>query len=390
MCYKPVILIGNGCRGNPVLVNYLCGLGIPVLTTWMAADLVPEDSPVFCGRSGVVGQRAANIIQQMADQIFVVGARLDGGQVAHNLAGFAPKAEKVVIDVDPAELNKLPSTWVKRRIDLHGNFGVFMDRDDVDPSWLAWCRALYARFRPELDGIDRDDYVDPYRFISLLSEAARPDDIFISGAGTCCEAFMQSFKVKRGQRVMPLASNGAMGADIPMAIGAAFGAPGRRVICVTGDGGFAINSPELEVVRRHNLNIRFFVFNNSGYGSIRNMQKARFGRVVGADEGSGFSVRPPDLIADSYNLRHDYYGNAKEIYEYMDWDSDQPTVYELQVAPDFTPLPKVMSSAALKPDPMEDMTPHLDPAELKEIMDYGNRERTDRPRRTVSRACPET
>ena len=82
---------------------------------------------------------------------------------------------------------------------------------------------------------------------------------------------------------MPLASNGAMGADIPMAIGAAFGAPGRRVLCVTGDGGFAINSPELEVVRRHNLNIKFFVFNNSGYGQY----SQHAARAVWAGGGGG-------------------------------------------------------------------------------------------------------
>ena len=78
------------------------------------------------------------------------------------------------------------------------------------------------------------------------------------------------------------------------------------------------------------------------------------------------------LIADNYNLRYDYYGSAKEVQEYMDWESDLPTIYELHVDPAFTPMPKVMSSGALVPDSMEDMTPKLDPDELQEIMDACN------------------
>src|SRR5512146_2326165 len=102
--YKPVILLGNGVRGNPALVRYLCGLDVPVLTTWMAADLVPEDSPVFCGRPGTVGQRAANIIVQKASNLWVFGARLDGATVGYRIDNFAPHANTVVCDVDIAEL----------------------------------------------------------------------------------------------------------------------------------------------------------------------------------------------------------------------------------------------------------------------------------------------
>ena len=67
---KPVILIGNGIRGDADLLAYLLSLGIPVLTTWMAADMLPEDHPAFCGRPGIFGNRAANIIQQKANALF--------------------------------------------------------------------------------------------------------------------------------------------------------------------------------------------------------------------------------------------------------------------------------------------------------------------------------
>ena len=60
--YKPVILLGNGARNNPALLEYLGEINVPILTTWMAADLIAEDNPAFCGRPGIYGQRAANIV----------------------------------------------------------------------------------------------------------------------------------------------------------------------------------------------------------------------------------------------------------------------------------------------------------------------------------------
>ncbi len=362
---KPVILLGNGARGNPALVEYLCGLGVPILTTWMAADLVPEDSPVFCGRPGIYGQRASNIIQQKATQLYCYGARLDEQQVAYRYDNFAPNATKYVWDIDKAELAKFPSNYMTRsEIDFYPN------KDAASPSWLSWCKSLYARFRPELDGVDNPDYVDPFRFIAALSDYAQPDDIIVSGDGKAGETFLQAFKVKQGQRLIQLSTNGAMGYDIPVAIGAAI-ASGRRVLCVTGDGSFMLNVQELEVVRRLKLPIQFFIYSNNGYGSIRAMQRARFdGRVVGADPESGLTL--PNLlgIAWSYDLEWYYIRNMKS-WEFMDtWKSAH--IVELKIDPDYIQVPRVATSfvdGKWIQDDMSDMTPKLPADELKAIMD---------------------
>src|SRR5512139_3032234 len=146
---KPVILIGNGMRNNPDLLVELCELHIPVLTTWMAADLIPEAAPVWCGRPGILGQRAANIIQQMATHLYCFGARLDEQQVAYRYDNFAPKAEKFVYEIDQAELDKLPRNWLKNKEYLEYSFNSLNSL--VNPAWMAYCRKLYDRFRPELD-----------------------------------------------------------------------------------------------------------------------------------------------------------------------------------------------------------------------------------------------
>ena len=366
---RPCILLGNGARSNPALIDQLCALGIPILTTWMAADLLPEDDPVYCGRPGVYGQRAANIIQQKADRLYIFGARLDDGQVAYRIDRFAPDAVKYMFDVDPAELAKLPDggLWKEFITDMRGNIREWMQLRPVSPDWLNWCKALYHRFRFELDGVADAGYVDPFAFASDLSSYARNDDIIIAGAGKAGETLMQAFKVKRGQRFMTLSTNGAMGYDIPLSIGACI-ATGRRVLCVTGDGGFQLNTPELEVIRRLKLPIQFFVHSNNGYGSIRAMQRARFNNVVGADPASGFTIPRLAELADCYGLSY----NCIETLERPHTFDGQ--INELMVDPDYVQYPRVattMIGGAFEQDDMSDMTPRLAPDELRALMEWG-------------------
>lgn len=368
--YKPVILIGNGCRRNPELVDYLCALNIPVLTTWMAIDMVAEDNPAFCGRPGVLGQRAANIIQQKADRLYCFGARLDGEQVAYDYERFAPRAEKIVYDIDIEELDKLPSTWKKNLADLEKHS---VQIDSIDPIWLSWCKTLYVRFRPELEGKDGGEYTDTFAFMRCLSDAARETDLLAIGSSSgAVNAFLQAFKVKRGQRVTVCASIGAMGADIPMALGGCMSTR-ARTICVTGDGGFQLNAQELETIHRFNLPITFFVFSNGGYNSVRVMQDARYqGRHVGCNAESGFTIPEIRKLVNGYGVDYEVY-RPERMASYLDHQS--PLVVEVTVDPYWQQLPRVIANTIkgeLVTDDMQDMTPKIARDELAEIMSWGN------------------
>src|SRR5271157_1035165 len=215
---KPVILIGNGLRNATHIIETLCSLQIPVLTTWQGCDLIPEDSPVFCGRPGVIGQRAANIIIQKADWLMIAGARLDMETVGHDLEGFAPNCHyPIVVDCDESELRKFPKRWGKLIMDFNdpklefSNGGLPFVNNVNNREWLAWCKAIYNRFRPELDSVESGGYVDPYTFMSALSDACEEDDIIVPGSsGMQSCAFFQAFKVKRGQRILCCNTIGSM------------------------------------------------------------------------------------------------------------------------------------------------------------------------------------
>lgn len=345
---RPVILLGNGIRD--IAITDLQKLGVPVLTTWMAADMIEEDNPVFCGRPGIFGQRAANIIIQKATHLYTYGARLDGETVGYDYDRFAPNAEILVYDLDKYEHDKFPDRYKRAK----GN------EDLMAPgkNWLAWCKALYNHFRPELDGTDGGKYVDPFAFTRKLSEISASDDVFaIGSSGGAPTVFYQAFKVKAGQRISNASTIGAMGADIPMALGAAL-ATGRRTICVTGDGGFQLNAQELQTIRNLHLPITFFVMNNGGYNSIRVMQDARFeGRHMGCDQDSGLTFPMLEDLAFGYGMLYKQLLDVSEMEFYK-----LPAIVEVVVDPAWQQLPRVMASKVngeLRMDNLEDMTPKL-------------------------------
>ena len=123
---RPVILVGNGVRLAGAVEPFLELaeiLQIPVLTTWKSMDFLAEDHPLYIGRPGAVGQRAANFAQQNSDCILILGARLDLGQTAYNHAAFARAAAKIIVDVNPAEIAKLQ---MKIEVPVCGDAGVFI------------------------------------------------------------------------------------------------------------------------------------------------------------------------------------------------------------------------------------------------------------------------
>ncbi len=377
MSYLPVLLLGNGIRNNPALIEHLCSLQIPVLLTWPAMDFLDENDLVFCGRPGILGQRAANIIQQKATHLYCFGARLDPEQVFYDYERFAPNARKFVYDIDKEEFKKFPPNGNGTDWHLSTEVDSIIKAIGIPKSsaWLLWCKALYARFRPELDGsADTKEFIDPFTFMRLLSDACKPDDVLATGSsGNAATMFMQTFKVKKGQRVLNVSGIGAMGADIPMALGAAI-ASKRRTICVTGDGGFQLNTQELETIRRERLPITFFVINNNGYASIRSNQDLRFGgRRMGSDPKSGLTLPKLEEVVNAYGLMYHSLRGADlspslDLNKYM---GSYPSIVEVFVDPDWVQYPRCMAEmrgTEFVRDDMSDMTPKID--DLKELMDW--------------------
>lgn len=124
---RPIIYAGHGCTLHRVrFERFADDLGIPVMLSWRAIDMLPDDHSLFAGRPGLIAQPEANKRLWDADLVLIMGARMDDSLTCYNLVGFCPKAFKIVVDVDKAELDRLPEDWIKVEMDC----GQFMKELD--------------------------------------------------------------------------------------------------------------------------------------------------------------------------------------------------------------------------------------------------------------------
>ena len=215
-------------------------------------------------------------------------------------------------------------------------------------------------------------YVNTYVLVEALSKLMTPEDLLVPGSsGGCSDVSLQSFKVKRGQRVLNSPGIGAMGFGLPQTIGACLASGRRRTVCVNGDGGFQLNIQDLETVRRLNLPIKYFILNNGGYASMRATHRNYFqGRLVASDPASGLTL--PDLrrIADAYGVRNNRIANHAELEDRIAeaLATDGPFLSEVMVDPEEQTAPKVKSvlgsDGRMISKPLEDLAPFLDRKEF--------------------------
>ncbi len=384
---RPVILAGNGIRladALPPFRQLIDRLQIPVLTTWKAADFLPDDHPLYTGRPGAVGQRGANFTQQNADWLLVIGARLDFGQTAYSHANFARAAQKIVVDVDAAELNKInPAPAIKVQADAGDFLRALLNQSaEIMPraEWGDWLNQTkqwqkqYPVVLPEYP--TQTNYVNDYMLIDILSDEMTSADLLAPGSsGACSERTMQAFKVKAGQRIVNSQGLGAMGFGLSAAIGGCIAGGRKRTISIEGDGGFVMNVQELETVKRLNLPIKFFVLNNQGYASIRFSQDRYFeGRYVASDAASGLTLPNWKHIAGAFGMAYQRLKKHTDLRAQVRQAlaTDGPVLCEVMVAPDQPTAPRVSSmqrtDGSMVSMPMEDLWPFLERDEFAQNM----------------------
>jgi len=383
---RPVVLVGNGVRQSGAIrlfVEWVERIGIPVLTTWKALDFLRDDHPLYVGRPGAVGQRAANFAQQKCDAFLSIGARLDYGQTAYNHSNFAPRARRIVIDIDPKEIAKLQ---MELSVALAADAGMYL-KELIDlteaasfPDWGEW-RSLYASWKNRFPIVQASfrsvsSGVHNYVLVEAIGRLLKAGEILVPGSsGACSEVTAQAVPNRNGLRFINTHGLGAMGFGVPAALGACLASGGRNTVCIDGDGGFPMNAQELAVISRLNLPIKFFVLNNQGYGSIRATQMNYFeSRFVACDAASGLTF--PDLrkTAEANEISYRRIDNQENLDHDISAVLDEagPVVCDVSMAPNQFTQPKVSSrqqaDGRMTTMPMEDLWPFLDRKEFYEIL----------------------
>jgi acetolactate synthase-1/2/3 large subunit len=374
---RPIFLAGNGIRLSKSVNDFLHlanKLNIPIVITKNFYDVLPEDFSLLMGMSGTYGKRSANLSIQNSDLVIVLGSRLCFSTVGYATQNFAREAKKIVVDIDDKQL-----TYSHIKIDLaiNGNVNSFIkdldksigDDFNIDYSdWLKKCQHWKMKYPVVTDDIKKENkYINSNFFFEVLSEELGNKDILVCDQGSTFYSFTVAFKVKQGQRAFTNGGFSALGYGLPASIGACFANDKKRVICVSGDGGLQFNIQELQTIVHHNLPIKLFVFNNEGYGSIKNTQMNYFnGFFVGSDPSSGLTCPDTARVANAYGIKYLKAKNHATLRKAIrkSLELEGPVIIEIFADPMQLITPRVASER--KPDgrmvskPLEDMFPLLD------------------------------
>jgi acetolactate synthase-1/2/3 large subunit len=382
---RPVILAGSGVRqahAAEIFRDLVADLGIPVVLSRTAKDLLPATSPQYCGRGGIDADRAGNFVVRNADLLLVIGSRLGVRQTGYNWDTFAPAAYRIHVDADPQELSK-PNA--RAHLPLCYDARLFLEemRRQLSPAppsaargeWLGWCSARKGRY-PGVREEHRHPVapLNPYHFLEHFFGCLGPEEVIVCGNGAAFIMAFQTGELQPGQRMFFNSGCASMGWDLPAAVGAAVAREGERVICLAGDGSLQMNVQEMQTAAHHGLPIKLFVLNNSGYLSIHITQASFFGRFVGESAASGVSMPDFVKVATAYGwtaLRltgeegdAQFDATIRRVLE-----TPGPVLCEVIVDPrqEFEPRSssKQLPDGTIISPPLEDMYPFLDREELE-------------------------
>jgi acetolactate synthase-1/2/3 large subunit len=310
---RPVILAGHGIRVAGEcdrFVKFVDRLGIPLVMTQLANDLIPYAHPRYVGHVGLRGDRAANFTVQAADLLIVLGSSLHITTTGYEVDKFAPSAEKIWIDTDTANLQRNVVNASLRYPTSVSDFlnAVGTMKPALSANVESW-NTLTARWKEKLpiiaDHPFKNDDLETYQLVDTLANTLTGGETIVTDAGSLYYVIGQAFKTKARQRLIVSGALGSMGYALPASLGIGVEDADGTTICITGDGSMQMNVQELATVARYAPNLKIIVINNGGYASIRNTQ-ANFcnGNYAGTDPMTGVGLPSWEGLCTAYGLRY--------------------------------------------------------------------------------------
>jgi acetolactate synthase-1/2/3 large subunit len=382
---RPILLLGGGLSRELLRKHKhrIEALGIPVMTTWNGMDRYGDDLANYWGRPNTWGQRSSNILLQQCDLLIAIGTRLGLQQTGFAWEEFVPLAKIYQIDIDRSELEK---GHPKIEAGLEADADAFLeklidyaaDRDFQFESWLDFGKTVLSAFPlNDVKNLTSPGFISPYVFMETLSAKLKSDDVIIPcSSGGAFTVTMQAFVPKFGQIIVTNKGLASMGYGLSGAIGAAESTQSRTIL-IEGDGGFAQNLQELGTLAAQRLNVKVFIFSNSGYASIRMTQRNYFeGAYLGCDVETGLGLPDWNFIAKAYGLRFTKLEESRLVDSTLTevLSRTEPEMIEVKIDPEQTYYPKITSrilpSGAMTSNPLHLMTPDLSSDQIEHFLPY--------------------
>lgn len=299
---RPLLLIGAGAnrkRTSLALEKMVDKTGIPFFVTQMGKGVLDERHPLYLGTAALSDGDYIHCAIDRADLIINIGH-----DVIEKPPFFMKADGRTVIHVNffPAEADDVYFP----QLEVVGDIATSVDHlvNHLTPQ-QNWDFDYFMKVKKEVDihleeGSDDDRFpVIPQRLVSVVREALPSDGIVTLDNGMYKIWFARNYRAHQPNTLLLDNALATMGAGLPSAIAACLLYPERKVISVCGDGGFMMNSQELETAIRLDLNLVVLILNDSAYGMVKWKQSASDFKSFGLD------FKNPDFVkyAESYGAR---------------------------------------------------------------------------------------
>jgi acetolactate synthase, large subunit (EC 2.2.1.6) len=347
---KPLLLLGGGvikAEASETARTFAREHGIPVVTTMPGIGSYPEDDELCLSWAGMHGTGYANMAITHTDCLIGVGTRFDD-RLTGGIDTFAPEAEVVHIDIDPAEISKN----IHADYPCIGDAGTVLDQltEEMNHApdareWREQCQTWKDEY-PMDYSVDKQAPLRPEFIVEAFDEATDDDTIVTTGVGQHQMWASQYWTYTEPRTWVSSHGLGTMGYGLPAAVGARFAADeDQDVVCFDGDGSFLMTIQELSVAVRENLDITVAVLNNEYVGMVRQWQDAFF---EGRHMASEYNWMPEfDKLAEAFGAKgwrvNSYDDIADTIEDALDYDG--PSVVDFHIDPDANVYPMVASGA---------------------------------------------
>ena len=277
---RPVIYAGGGVITSNAadelraLAETICA---PVTNTLMGLGSFPGDHPLFLGMLGLHGTKYANLAVTHCDLLIALGARFDD-RVTGKIAGFAPEAKIIHIDIDPAEIGKNVRIHLPIVGDVKEVLRALLPLVPrvARPEWLAQIEAWKKEYPLRYAG--GEGRVKPQFLVQKLDELTGGNAIVVTDVGQHQMWVAQYYRFREPRSLISSGGLGTMGYGLPAAVGAQMGRPDRTVVLVSGDGSFQMTMAELGTVAEQQLPLKIIIMNNQRLGMVRQLQEFYYGR----------------------------------------------------------------------------------------------------------------
>ena len=306
---RPVMLVGGGVAisGTEYEAVHLCEkMNLPVASTLMGLGAISEYREQFLGMAGLHGHIRSNRAIANADVILAIGTRFNDRETG-NREKYSAHKTIIHIDIDPAELEKNIDSTINIAGDMRTT--LLMIHQGCQPHDIkAWWDEILTW--PSMDE-DSGNNEAPH-FIEALNPLLKGKKyLAVTDVGQHQMFTAQHLKVEFARQLITSGGLGTMGFGLPAAMGAKLAQPEKKVISISGDGGFKMTGSELFTLASNHIPVVVIVFNNSGLGMIRQLQLTGFKKRYMACELPGYV----DFVkyANAFGLSGEHVSAPKEL-----------------------------------------------------------------------------